>query len=123
VLCLIPIGSTIAFNIIVSLSTVSLSISYIFVISCILRRRLCKEPLLPSKFDLGRFGVVVNTIAICYLTLAVVFLFFPSVPNPTPMDMNWTCVIFGCLCIFSMAYYFIYGRYHYVGPVEYVKKL
>jgi hypothetical protein len=44
-------------------------------------------------------------------------------PNPALIDMNWTCLIYGCLVTFSLVYYHFYGQYNYDGPVEYVKKL
>lgn len=120
--CLIIIGSSIAFNIILSLSGVAIFTSNIIVIGCMFVKRLRGEPLLPSRFDLGRAGLLVNGIALCYLTIAVVFILFPSVPNPSLIDMNWSCVIFGCFAIFSMVYYYLYGRHSYKGPVAYVKK-
>ncbi|RAR06415.1 amino acid transporter [Stemphylium lycopersici] len=120
--CLIIIGSSIAFNIILSLSGVAIFTSNIIVIGCMFVKRLRGEPLLPSRFDLGRAGLVVNGIALCYLAIAVVFILFPSVPNPSLIDMNWSCVIFGCFAIFSMGYYYLYGKHSYKGPVEYVKR-
>jgi amino acid transporter len=121
ILCLIIIGSTFAFNIILSLSAVSIFISNIIVIGCMLRKRIRGEPLLPSRFDLGRAGIIINCIAICYLSMATIVILFPSVPNPSLMAMNWSCLMFGCLVIFSMVYYYLYGRHNYDGPVEYVK--
>jgi len=121
-LCLIIIGSTVAFNILVSIANVSLYSSYIIVIGCMVRKRIRGEVLLPSRFNLGRAGLVVNGIALCYLSLAIVFMLFPGMPNPSPIDMNWTCVIFTVLVIFSMVYYWLHGRHHYEGPVMYVKQ-
>jgi choline transport protein len=120
-LCLIIIGSTIAFNVITSLGQVGLISSYLIVIGCIFAKRLRGEPLLPSRFSLGRAGIVVNGIALSFLSVAFVFCFFPSMPNPTPEGMNWSCLIFGFILSFSLVYYYAYGRHNYLGPVEYVK--
>jgi choline transport protein len=122
-LTLIIIGSAIAFNILISLGNISLYSSYIIVMGCILRKRLLGEPLLHARFDLGRAGIFVNGIAFSYLAVAIVFTLFPSVPNPEPIAMNWACLMFGCLVIFSVVYYYLKGRYNYVGPVEYVKRM
>jgi choline transport protein len=122
ILSLIIIGSAIAFNILVSLSNISLYSSYIIVIGCILRKRILREPLLPARFDLGRAGIFVNLIAFSYLSVAIVFTLVPSVPNPELITMNWACLMFGCLVIFSAVYYYLHGRHHYEGPVEYVKR-
>jgi len=121
-LCLIIIGSTIAFNILISLSTVCVYSSYTIVIGCMLRKRISGEALLPSRFSLGRAGTVVNGIALCYLLVCFPFFFFPTMPNPALIDMNWTCVLFSAAVMFSMVYYYLHGKHTYEGPVAYVKQ-
>ncbi|KAH6838430.1 amino acid/polyamine transporter I [Alternaria alternata] len=121
-LSLIIIGSRFAFNVITSLGQVALISSYLIAIGCNFLKRLRKEPLLPSRFNLGKAGIAVNGIALLFLTVAFVLCFFPSGPKPTPEGMNWSCVIFGVILIFSVLYYHFYGRNTYMGPVEYVKK-
>jgi choline transport protein len=123
VLCLIIIGSSIAFNIIISLGNAAMFSSNIIVIGCMIRKRLVGEPLLPARFSLGRAGLWVNLISMSYLFLGSVFVLFPSVPNPSLIAMNWSVLIFGALVIFSMVYYYFHGRHNYEGPVEYVKKM
>ena len=121
-LCLIIIGSTIAFNVITSLGQVCLISSYLIAIGCIFAKRLRGEALLPSRFSLGRAGIFVNGIALSFLSVAFVFCFFPVGPKPTTEGMNWSCLIFGFILSFSLVYYHIYGKHSYVGPVEYVKR-
>lgn len=118
--CIIA-GSSIAFNVITSLGQLGLVSSYIVAIACILAKRLRGEKLLPSRLDLGRSGMVVNLIAIAFLLLAFVFLFFPAAPHPTVESMNWSILMFGVIIIFSLVYYYVWGRYTYAGPVELVK--
>ncbi len=86
---LIEIGSTVAFNIILSVAGTGLFTSYITCITCVLARRLRGEPLPASKFDLGWWGNVVNVLALCFLSVAFIFLFFPATPNPSAAGMNW----------------------------------
>jgi choline transport protein len=121
VLCLIIIGSSTAFNIIISLGGASLSSSNIIVIGCMVRKRLVGEHIIPSRFSLGRWGLVVNLTSLCYLLLTTVMILFPTVPNPTLIQMNWASAIFGSLVIFSIFYYFFHGRKNFDGPVAYVK--
>lgn len=121
-LSLIIIGSSIAFNVITSLGQLGLVSSYIVVIACILRKRILGEQLLPSKFSLGRWGLWVNILALCFLIVAFIFLFFPAAPNPTVESMNWSCLIFGFIICFSLVYYHFVGKHHYAGPVEFVKQ-
>ena len=123
ILSLINIGSAIAFNIVIALGTLGIFTANIIVISLMLRKRLTREPLLPSKFDLGKAGIAVNTIALVYLSFVAVMICFPAVPNPSLIDMNWCSLMFGGLLIFAMVYYYLYGGSKYDGPVEYVKQL
>lgn len=93
-LALIIIGSTAAFNIILSVSATGLFTSYIVCVGCVLAKRLRGEPFPETKFSLGRVGgVVVNVLALCFLTVAWFFLFFPAVPDPGPAGMNWAVLI------------------------------
>jgi len=121
-LSLINIGSTVAFNSIASLGTCALLSSYMISISCIFLKRWRGETLIQSRFSLGKAGIWVNGIAVAYLSVAFVFVFFPSFPHPTVDLMNWNVLIYGCTVIFSVVYFFVKGRRVYVGPVEYLNK-
>lgn len=123
ILSLINLGSTVAFMQVISLGVAAMLTSYIISISCIALKRLRGEPLLPSKFDLGRFGVVVNLVAIAFLVFCWVFCFFPVGPNPTVVDMNWASLGYGSVLIFALIYYVVHARHSYVGPVQYVRKV
>lgn len=82
-LSLINIGSTVAFNSLVSLGSGTLMISYIMCISCFAWRRATGKELLPTRFDLGRLGLPVNIVALAFLALVFIMAFFPPVPAPT----------------------------------------
>lgn len=92
-LALIVIGSTAAFNIILSVSATGLFTSYLIVIFTVLVKRLKGEKFPPSSFSLGKWGIPVNIIAICFLIVAYLFLFFPAVPSPDPATMNWAVLV------------------------------
>ncbi|XPT02469.1 hypothetical protein M3J09_011587 [Ascochyta lentis] len=74
-LSLINIGSTVAFNSVASLGTCAILSSYAISISCMFLKRWRKEPLLPSRFSLGRFGIWVNALSVLYLCVAITFAF------------------------------------------------
>jgi len=122
-LSLIILGSTIAFNVIASIGQVGISLSYIVAIGCIFRRRLFREPLLPSRFDLGRAGFTINLLALIFLLFACVMPFFPPVSKPTAAEMNWNILVTGFTVICALIYYYVRASYIYKGPVAYVKKL
>lgn len=118
----INIGSSIAFNIILSIGSVALLASYFVSVACITWRRIKGLPLLETRFSLGKAGLAVNIFSLCFLAVLFVMSFFPPIPNPPPAAMNWACVAFGGTLIFATVYYWISARKHYVGPVEYVRK-
>lgn len=125
-LSLINLGSAAALNSITSLTTAALLSSYLRSIGCTIWRRATGQPLLPSKFGLGRQwwgGLAVNVAAEAFLVVAFVFSFFPAAPRPAPAaDVNWNIVIYGAVVVGSLLYY-ARARRRYVGPVEYVRKL
>lgn len=123
-LSLINIGSTVAFNSLVSLGSGTLMVSYIVCIGCFMWRRHRGEALPPAKFSLGAWALPVNILALCFLSLVFVMAFFPAVPLPllNAESMNWSSLIFSVVVIGAMAYYFIWSRHVYEGPVKFVKK-
>lgn len=122
-LSMINIGSTVAFNSIASLGTCALLSSYIISISCIFLKRWHNEPLLPSRFSLGKAGIWINGISVVYLSMAFLFAFFPTFPSPSPDLMNWNILIYGVVVIFSLVYFSVKGRKVYAGPVEYINRI
>ena len=140
VLTCIAIGSEVAYGIFVSLNVSGLVTSYIICIACalpilicfemwspysqisgMLHKRLRGEPFPASRFNLGKAGSAINIIALCFLTVFWVFQFAPHAPNPSPSDMNWSCVIWTTVLVFFTTYYTIWGRHTYTGPIAYVR--
>ena len=122
-LSMINIGSSAALNAIFSLTSASLMTSYIITIGCTLLRRLRGHPLPRARFSLGRWGLLVNLIAICFLIPIFIFSFFPTVVQPTPVTMNWGVVMYGGVIILSTIYYIIRGRHKFTPPNEEVKNI
>ncbi|KAK5166663.1 uncharacterized protein LTR77_008207 [Saxophila tyrrhenica] len=121
-LSLIVIGSTVAFNIILSISTAGAYACYICILSTIIYRRFDGNDFPPTRYSLGRMGLPINIAALVYLIVAFIFIFFPYKPNPKPDEMNWACLMFGSLIILSFSWYFYKARKVYDGPVEYVRR-
>ncbi|KAI9692480.1 MAG: hypothetical protein M1822_006711 [Bathelium mastoideum] len=123
VLSLLCIASPIALNIATSLSQTGLLTSYTIAIGCILAKRVRGEAFPPSQFRLGRNGgFLVNLIAMCFLCIANVFIFFPAAPNATAGMMNWSIVIYGGTVIFMLIYCAVRARHIYDGPVTQIIK-
>lgn len=121
-LSLINIGSTAALDAILALTTCALLTSYMIVIGCVLLKRIRGQPLPSSRFSLGRWGMLVNILAMCYLAPIFIFSFFPAATPVTLTTMNWAVVMYAGILVFATVYYAVWGRKHYVPPVALVKR-
>ncbi|KAF2999362.1 hypothetical protein E8E13_006068 [Curvularia kusanoi] len=121
-LACINFGSDVTLNAIVSISNAALIFSYIISIGCVRIERLRGQPLLPRRWSLGRWGGLVNDLALIFLIIAFAFSFFPMSPKPTAVNMNWAALMFGALAILATINYFVSARKSYVAPVSIVKQ-
>lgn len=65
----------------------------------------------------GLLGPAVNLFAMIYV---LIILFFSFWPPETPVDaanMNYSALVTGAVLIFSVTWYFGWGRRDYKGPV------
>ncbi|KJZ71925.1 hypothetical protein HIM_08681 [Hirsutella minnesotensis 3608] len=116
-LALINIGSTTAFNAMLSLSTIALMATYLITIGCITLKRVRGEPLPYSRWSLGRYGLPVNIAALVYSCWAFFWSFWPNEYNVTAENFNWACVLFLGLMLLSSGLYYFSARHVYEGPV------
>ncbi|KAI8937661.1 hypothetical protein NX059_005363 [Plenodomus lindquistii] len=123
-LALINIGSTTAFNAIVSLQVVSLMFTYTISISCVLYRRIKYPKLLPNaRWSLGRWGVPINVIALSYASFAFFWSFWPTYTPITAENFNWSVAIFVSTVIACLLMYYTKGKHVYHGPVMKLRRL
>ena len=127
-LSLIILGSTTAFNDLVSLSVSSLQSSYLVAIGLLLYRRLTGgiHPRKSATDDVvswgpwhmhGIWGIAVNTWACLYLIIMVFFSFWPTERAVTASTMNYAVLITGAIVIISLTYYQVWAKRVYTGPV------
>lgn len=121
ILCLINLGSTLAFNIIVSLSLLGLLSTYMISIGCVLRKRILGEPLPPARWSLGRFGLAINAFAFLYSAFVLVFCCFPTSVPVTLATANWAPVVWAGVIALALAVYLLYGMRRYTPPVDFVE--
>lgn len=114
---LINIGSTVAFNAIVSLTEAGLFISYLIPIILIMIKKIKGEHIKYGPFKLGRPGIVINAFSSIFLALSVFFSFFPPAIPVTLVTMNWSIAVFGGFVIIGLIWYVIIGRKNYNGPI------
>lgn len=121
ILCLIQLGSTLAFNIIVSLSLLGLLSTYMISIGCVLLKRIKGEPLPPARWSLGRYGIAINGFAFVYSGFIIVFSCFPTYLPVTLGTANWAPLVWVAVMTLSAVVYVVHGKRHYTAPVEFVE--
>lgn len=121
ILCLINLGSSLAFNIIVSLSLLAILSTYTISIGCVLLKRLRNEPLPPARWSLGRWGLLINAFGFVYSCFAFVFCCFPAALPVTASEANWGPVLWAGIAGISLLIYVFWGHKHYTAPVIFVE--
>ncbi|RAO68089.1 uncharacterized protein BHQ10_004101 [Talaromyces amestolkiae] len=132
---LIKIGSTLAMYDVVSLAVSGIYLSYLVVAILLLIRRVqgyiyhtsdSEDELVNvpgAKLVWGPFhcpgvlGIVVNALAVVYITIVVFFSFWPSLMSPTVEEMNWAILGVGATMFLTMVYFVFRARHIYTGPV------
>ena len=65
----------------------------------------------------GLLGILNNAFACAYMLFVTFWSFWPASTPTTPQDMNYSALVTGAVSVFSVVYYFIWGRKMYSGPV------
>ena len=134
-LALIILGSSTAFNDIISLSVVGLFGSYFMAAALLLYHRF-KGDIHPYETNMnaivnvpgaplewgpwrvrGKLGLANNIFTVCYLVVIFFFSLWPPAVAPTASEMNYSVIMLGGALIFSVVYYFASARKVYTGPV------
>ena len=140
-LSLINLGSTTAFNAMVSLTVSSLYFSYLIAAGLLLWRRTSggisstqsRDDLLVNTTGTkmiwgpwhipGLFGTMNNAFACLYMMTIFIFSFWPPEFPVTAQNMNYSIVVSGAIFIFSVTYYIGWARKEYTGPVVEISRL
>lgn len=117
-LALINIGSTTAFNALISLPLISLYISYCIPITFILIRKLRGQQNRYGPFKLGRWGIPINTFAIVYILFILSFVALPTIRPVTGSNMNYAGPLAAAVMLVALGDWFIHGRRRFQVPVS-----
>ncbi|KAJ5130302.1 Amino acid/polyamine transporter I [Penicillium bovifimosum] len=111
----IYIGSTTAFQALISSFIVLSSLSYF---GAILPHVLSgRRNMVPGPFYMGQnLGMLVNLVSLMYIAVTVVFFCFPFVLPVTVQNMNYTSVITVGLMALTALWWLFRGRRQYHGP-------
>jgi len=122
ILTLINIGSSLAFNIIVSVSVLGLLSTYMISIGCVLWKRLTPgQSLPPARWSLGRYGIAINAFAFLYSAFIIVFACFPTGLPVDTESANWAPLVWVLVMLLAVVAYLLHGKRHYTAPVEFVE--
>lgn len=137
---LISVGSSVAFNDVISLTVGSLFCSYLLVCSLLLWRRCTGSVVSPSSqathdsfgantpgaagklvwgpFHMrGYLGIFVNAVACAYMVVVLFFVVWPPATPTTAASMNYAIVMFSAVAMLATVYYLVWARKTYKGPV------
>lgn len=135
---LINIGSTAVFNDVVSLALEGLFSSYFVALILLLWRRIRGDIIdeadsleimeaesMQTEKQLrwgpwrvkGIFGTLINFVACIYLFIMIFFCFWPATLPVTPVNMNYSSLIWGSVVLTSLIYYAVRARKIYEGPL------
>lgn len=113
------IASTAAFNAVLSVTVVGLSLSYLIPIVAMLYRRIWT----PKQIQWGPWkmpqalGIVINVASIVYILFLTCFLVLPSTQPVTAQNMNYSSLILGGVLILVTVDWIFRARKTYEGPV------
>lgn len=116
-LSFIYLGSSTAFNAIVSLTAIGLHISYILPIGFIMLRKIRGPPVAFGPFKLGKWGIPINLFSLVYLFFVIIWMPFPTELPVTAANMNYAGPIMLAVIIGGVADWFISGHKRFDFPV------
>ncbi|KAF2018121.1 amino acid transporter [Aaosphaeria arxii CBS 175.79] len=121
VLCFINMGSTFAFQIIISLTMLGFLSTNMLAVGCLLLKRSKGEPLPPARWSLGRYGFAINAFAFLYSGFAIIFACLPATLPVSPRTANWAPLVWVFIMAFATILYVVHGKSSYKPPVELVE--
>jgi len=108
---LINIGSSTAFNAVISLVVATYYTSYFNAISLLVWRKLTDSAPEPGPWTIGKTpSLLVNIATLVYIVIIFVFSFFPLAVPVTPSTMNWAVVLYIGVVLIGGALYLLRGK-------------
>lgn len=117
-LSLINIGSSTAFNALISLPLITLYISYGIPITFILIRKVRGLHTRYGPFQLGRWGIPINTFALVYILFILSFVALPTLRPVVPSNMNYAGPLACAIMLIALGDWFIHGKRRFQVPVS-----
>lgn len=119
----IYLGSTVAFNAILSVSILLLQISYAVPIILVFIQGDAAFGTHSRQWSLGRWRRPINFCAIAFAAVTGVCFVFPPSPEVNGVTMNYASVVFAIVCLFAGVTWAIDGRRNFKGPRDLEERL
>ena len=115
---LLYLGSTTAFNAVLSMSILGMYTSYLLPIIFMLVQRYTRNTSIPrGVFRLGHMGgYITNFASVFWLMFAMIFSTFPNYEPVNAQNMNYSVVVMSGWLVFGGVYYYAGGNHRYVEP-------
>ncbi|DAA76700.1 TPA_exp: putative Amino acid permease family protein [Trichophyton benhamiae CBS 112371] len=110
---LLFLGSSTAFNSMVTACIVLLYVSYVIPVVCLLIKG--RNNIQHGPFWLGKFGLAANIILLCWTLFTLIMYSFPSVYPVTAGTMNYVSVVYFVVIMIIVADWFLRGKREYRG--------
>ncbi|EPY51046.1 hypothetical protein SPOG_02225 [Schizosaccharomyces cryophilus OY26] len=69
-----------------------------------------------GPWNLGKYSRPIGALACFFVALMIPVLCFPNDKNPSPKDMNWTCLVYGGPIFLTLIWYAMSARKWFKGP-------
>lgn len=110
----IYVGTTAAFSAFVGSFVLLTTSSFLL---CIVPHLLHKRNIItPGPFWLGKYGFIINIVAVVYMVVFFVIYCLPYSKPVTSENMNYSSVIFSGLLLLIAVWWFVDARKSYMGP-------
>ncbi|KAM5443233.1 choline transporter [Microsporum ferrugineum] len=110
---LLFLGSSTAFNSMVTACIVLLYVSYVIPVVCLLIKGRNNIP--HGPFWLGNFGLAANIVLLAWTLFTLIMYSFPSVYPVTAGTMNYVSVVYFVVIVIIIADWFLRGKREYRG--------
>ncbi|KAF4554674.1 Amino acid permease-like protein 1 [Elsinoe fawcettii] len=124
IMAFVHLGSEALYGAVLSIAAASQMGCYCISITCVLWRRMTAPETLPAaRWSLGRWGALINVVAVIYSFTIMFWVVWPQSTPVTVDNFNFSAPVTGGVILMCTLTYYFFGRKVYVSPVELVRKL
>jgi choline transport protein len=111
ILGVLYVGSTTAFNSMVTACIVLLYVSYSIPVLALLYKG--RDNIRHGPFWMGPIGLFANIVLLCWTLFTIVMFSLPSVMPAKAGNMNYVCVVYFVVIVILLTYWFVRGKATY----------